>query len=359
MLFRECRLQTLHEIFKENNPTITIEKTFLAVGGIKASVYVMTDKGVRYLVPSGCADINTEMLCNAYHIEYKKVAIGSFINRYLSDEEYRNENVFIVPCSSTVLNVNSIEHIDKLMIGQSELVVDEIDVSEAKVYLKFNILEEKEYWIDLDILRTLSKVNIWLSDETTRIIQISKSDIKNSNELSTLLQKDNLHLLETCIVTYKKFIQEQIEVNCTFIQGLEAYYFVCNHFNKLLNLLVSEVDNTKKSNLVRYARFQLKYFHMFIISGSDGYYRNEFASTIDTVMNGTILSETAGLMDDWLKLSKMWRQFGRELGERLNQADDVQSTLRYLVRSFENITKYEVEIMEKLEKRMPEAITYS
>lgn len=348
--FRECRLITLNEMFKENNSSITVEKTFLSIGGIKASIYIMTERGVQYIVPSGCAEINIEVVCEALNINYQKVEIENFIERYLRDEDYRNDNVFILPCSSTILNVRKVEHLDKMMIGQSELMIDYVDVVESKVHLKFNILEGKKYWLDLDILKMLSNVKVWATNENINIIHINKLDIKKSQEMNKLLQKDNFKLLEECVFSYKKNTMVQYEDGITNIEGIGVYDIIVEHFDRLLTKLQLEKDIARKMKLLKYAKFQLRYFHMFTIAGSDGYYRNEFASTIGYVLSCENLSCVEQLKDDWLKVAKMWRQFGRELGVLLSDEKEILSALEFLINSIKKITNFEVNMIEKLEE---------
>lgn len=350
MEFRECRLLTLNEIFQENNPSVTVEKTFLSVGGIKASIFMMKEKGVKYIVPLGFSYTCTTEICKKLNVNYEKIDIDTFIQKYLGNDDYRNSNVFVLPCSSTVLNVREVNNIEKSMIGQSELIIDYIDVVDSKVYLKCNILEGKEYWIDLKVLKMLSKVNVWAENEKVKIIRISKADIKNSQDMSNLLAKDDLELLKAVVFSYKDNSIVQYDDFVTKIEGIGANDIIINYFSKVLEQLQSEKDCDRRNSIMKYSKFLLRYFHMFIIAGSDGYYRNEFANSLEFVLKKVLLSDVRQLKEDWLRLAKMWRRFGRQLGILMNDDEEIINALTFLINSIKEIKDIEINMIENLEK---------
>lgn len=346
-MFRECRLITINEVFKEIKSDVSIEKTFLAIGGIKAGVYIIEIKGLKFIVPTGCGEVNNLELCEMFEMEYEKVDVELFTEKFLEDTDYRNDNIFILPCSGSIFNKRDIGDLSKLMIGQSSLMISHIDVEECKVYLLSN-QEEKSYWVDLNIFKSLRDKKSWPMGETVKVFKINKLDIRQSKKLDQILKKRSLELLINVVQDYKCNTRLEFPDGVIRLDGLETYLFTINHLKKFLVKLQSE--ESENNGLQRYVYLQLKYYHMFIVSGSNGYYRDEFAKSIDYVLKDISLDEKFQIRDEWRNISRKWRGLGRCLGQYLKEGHQLINCIEYLITQLDEISKKEIIAMSNLEK---------
>lgn len=351
MEFRECRLLTIHEIFHVMDQSVAIEKTFLAVGGIKAAVFIIKDRGIKYMVPSGFVGLGTSDVCNKLHIPFERVRIRDFLSKYGKNKEYTEENLFILPCSSTVLNVREVPDIERMMIGQSEILICRIDFEESRLYAKFD-KNENEYWIDMKVLEKLENVTTWTENRPVEVLKIGKSDIIKSKGLRELLSKSNLELLKDVVLSYKNDVVEECDPHMVLLEGASAYDAIITFFNELLLKLSQVGDDSKKDLLLKYSKFLLRYFHMYLIAGSDGYYRNEFACALSYAIKNENIENEERCKTDWMRVAKMWRKLGRRLGAFMKSDSDVAEILTFLIQYIKEIKSVEIEIIDDMEQSL-------
>ncbi|WP_054743367.1 hypothetical protein [Cellulosilyticum ruminicola] len=347
MLFRECRLLTLNEIFKINDPDITIEKTFLAIEGIKAGIYLVRFKGIEFIVPAGCGEINLPELCKRFELNYSKEEVSDFINQFISNKDYREKYVYIIPCASTVLNTDYVEDISHLMVGQSMLMVDYIDQVNQRVYMRMSNDIEKEYWMNLEILKNMSDIECWGENEPIKVYKISIKEIQNNKHISELLKTDSMILFKKVVNQYQEDRTIEFYDRTSRIEGPSSYLFIINHFNRLLKLLEKEEDQTKRNQLIRYIRIQVKYFRDFLISGADGYYRDEFEAIINELFKLVDIDDFEEIKHEWRRISNKWRSIGRKLSVLLKQ-DNIPNGVEQFISQLENISKLELQAINYL-----------
>lgn len=91
MLFRECRLNMIHQLLKYTNSDSDMLRAFLAIGGITAGLYVINEGGIKYIVPTGCRNISAISICQYYGIDIHPFKVSDFIKNYRDSQSFRED----------------------------------------------------------------------------------------------------------------------------------------------------------------------------------------------------------------------------------------------------------------------------
>ncbi|MOA39623.1 hypothetical protein D3C78_1614220 [compost metagenome] len=104
---------------------------------------------------------------------------------------------------------------------------------------------------------------------------------------------------------------------------------------------------------MKYVKVELRYFRQFILAGTDGYYRNEFAEVLNALFDDESNPLKTINIKQWERISKKWRVLGRKLDMGLKRNKDIEgwiATLELLVKHFQSIQLLETSAIQDLKQ---------
>jgi hypothetical protein len=360
MLYRDCRIKTYKEIFNQICPELNDQDLFLLLGGIKNNVYILKYKSIHFFYFNGFDMLLCPQTFDLFNISYEELNVSDFLETYKKNDKFPKENLFVMPFHPTILNKGENEGTVNALFDYSYLPISRVDYTERKIIFKDINANEfvKEEWIAFDILNDIHEECLWL-DEKDRISEyiiysINKEALKKCERVSRLLKFDRIKKLNEVA---KQFLLNNSyhweEEKTTQLTGIQVYDYIHNSLNIMKNELLNN-DNIEKENLIlKYARFQLIKIRYFILSGTDGYYRNEFSDVVSSVASQYQSNELIKNANEWKQIAKIWRNVSRCLNKFIHskkRAIDVCETIDELLISTGQIEQREVNAVEELIK---------
>lgn len=301
MEYRECRLKTIYTIFSEGGVKIDIQKIFLLIGGIRSGIYISNVNSMPIFTPNGLAKINYPYILDKFGISYKAISLESFLNKY-RDKKYK-ENMFIVLFNSSMLRERKYENISGDLIGQSQLLVRDVDYKNKKIIL--DVENSDEHWIDFDVYKQVEKKSLWLVGDALYIYEIDKSLLRSNKKIQQLANIDNKKILKQNLENFQKDEKEvYYENNKTLrIDGYMSYEIIINN---LIKLKEKYIVSKNKENMRRYLRVFISNLKRFITMGSEANYRNEFVDVLNYVFKEYMTSDVEESIKIWKDISMRW-----------------------------------------------------
>lgn len=303
MNYRECRLTSLYEIMKYNQPDLTLKKAFLALGGMRNALYLFKCHGVEIYSLCGCNEVNVPGIFEILNIDFTVIKHDEFFEAY-EREQVDNKYLYVIPVVRDMLNVEDVDLNNYSLIGQSFFVVDVIE--EDKIYFKTDIGEER-YYLAKNVYDKVSEKANWVIESDYEVYRIDKEKVKENISLSKLLVTSESELL---IQNIKAFTKNDImygDQGTVRYEGEQVYDMIINHLSKMKEYLIAEKDSEKYHKFIKYVYLQLINFRKMLVAGTDGYYRTEFCD----VLKG--YPKLASEIEKWDQIIYLWRNLGRKM----------------------------------------------
>ncbi|MHB1391654.1 MAG: hypothetical protein ACYCYE_00980 [Clostridia bacterium] len=326
MKFRECRITTLHEIFKHAEVDVSLPEIFLILGGLKVALYFIQHKSVKFFVPAGFSDISCPYIFEKFHISYEAMGISDFLSLYKKDTSIMEKYIFVLPFSSEILNIREMSNIDFTLFGQSYMPIKSVDFEQEKVMLKSVENDEGEYWIDLDNFGKLEMTSSWLLEDNLKVYTINKERLKFNSRIKEYSNENRIIQLRKVAEDFLTDNYVEFEDGVIRMEGRQVYDYIHRQFLRIRTEFMSTSDSKKLNLITKYLRFQFRYFRQFILAGTDAYYRNEFAEVISYVFKDYVSTEVEKNINEWDEIAKLWRQVGRDLLRAYSYNTDIPMT---------------------------------
>lgn len=342
MNFRECRLRAIHDIFKILDESISIEKTFLLLGGMKNAVYYFNGRGIKILGLSGCGEINSPGVFDLFEISYDKIISSCFLEEYYTSNN-RFENIYVIPALREMLNTESIDLKNLVLVGHSFFIVDSI--KENKIYFK-TIGDNTDYYMHLDVFGQITNTKEWIMEADFEVYKININKLKDNEFLRLQMRESEEKLLQNNIKTYLVNTQMVGDEGTIRFEGEQSYTYVINHLNAMKKKLLAIKGTSEYDKFIKYVYIQMANFRKYIASGSDGYYRTEFCDILSKILPSTLHREY------WENVVGAWRNLGRTLVQVTSMKyleNNAVQGLEELVRQWDKIKQLEIEGIKKLE----------
>ena len=352
MIYRECRLVTFHALLQTNQMNIPIEKVFLAMGGIKMGIYIFGFNKTQIMVPIGSGEIGTDEICSILGISYSTLSINKFLERYRGDVEFREENFFLLPGTTSIFNKQSISQVQNIMIGHSVLEIENVDDIENKVYMKEVLAEQGRSWIDIDVFKQLEGKPLWIGCGDIEIYVINKKALASNEQILRRFDKSGITLLKEVIAKYRKDQVIKYKDGSVRVDGIQSYDYIINHFTKIKQGIVQGGEHGKLLN--KYAQIQLNYFRMFLMTGSTSFYRTEFANTVEWVLKDINRQEAVKMKQVYLDMGDAWKNFRVNIGKLEKANRNILQGVEYVITSVEELKTKELECIERIEEILAE-----
>lgn len=349
MNFRECRLRAMYDIFKILDENISIEKTFLLLGGMRNAVYCFKGRGVKILGLSGCGEINSPGVFDLLGISYDKINTSCFLEEYYR-ENNQYENIYIIPALREMLNTESTDLANIVLVGHSYFLVDSI--RENKIYFK-TIGDNNDYYMHLNVFKQITNDKQWIMEADFEVYKINIECLKNNETLRQLMCESEEKLLHNNIRTFLKNSQLVGDEGTTRYEGEQSYTYVINHLNAMKKKLIAINGTNEYPKFLKYVYIQMANFRKYIASGSDGYYRTEFCEILSSILQ---LFEHR---DYWENVVWSWRNLGRTLAQVTSMKyleNNAIQGIEELVKQWVAIKQLEIEGIRNLEKEISELV---
>lgn len=307
MNFRECRIVSLHKLIDYScGGGISVEDSFLMLGGIRNSIYYFHSHGVDMIGTSGTEEINCPGIFEELDIAYEPITVSRFEQETEEVDAESAPHFYLVSVMAEMLNKPFEEFKGIGTFGQSFFVVERVENKIIHFYYPFN-----STWIDIDILREVEKNKEWLVETDVCIYKISKELLLENKVIHSLAKKSTeKYVLEVL----KRFgIPSEIkgDEGTVRIDGPEVYDRVIDYFEKMKEYLEKCKDEKRRKSFCNYIYLQVIQFRKFMLSGTDGYYRSEFNDILHKLYRNN--NAYTDILSKWDGLENTWRIVGREL----------------------------------------------
>lgn len=345
MNYRECRQKSIQQILKVLDQDITMQKTFLLLGGIRNGMYYFNYNNIKLIGLSGCAEINCPGIFEILNIDFKTIPADQFIEHYRYGEN-RSENVYVIPVMRELLNTKEVDMDKTMLIGHSYFTVKDVD--DEKII--FHTIDDSAmYYIDLDVFRQVNNKKHWIMESDFNVYEINKKKLLQNESLREMMKKSEEELLYENVQEFLMDREETGEEGTVRKDGRQVYDLVAEHLSNMKRKLEELEGTDRYENFIKYVYFQLANFRKFIAAGSDGYYRTEFCD----VLEHTDKKEIDKNREKWMDIVAKWRVLGRKLAQLTNikyLRDNASSGLEGLISEWNQIKIDEINAMTELKK---------
>lgn len=285
----------------------------------------------------GTAEINCPGVFDIMGIDYNRMEAKQFIDQLKEDLIDLEKYFYVIPVMPEMLEKSIEELNDVVVFGQSFFVVDHIENNRIIFYFPANTT-----WIDIDVLKKVSKDSKWVVEAEFEIYQINKAALRENRVIRKSWKKGTEKLLEENLREFGEYSIMTGTMGTVRIDGSEAYDRILHHFQNMRNYY-KLLEDSKKELFCKYIYLQLLEFKKFMLSGTDAYYRNEFNLILHDLYND--ISEFKDVFTRWDELELKWREFGRELNRICTYKKIITKPVECLdeiVSFWENIGSYEL-----------------
>lgn len=336
----------MHRIFQEANPDISIQNSFLLLGGIKISVYVVAHNNTQVIIPTGISDINCPDILEKYQIQFDQITSDEMLED-LVRESSLEDNLYIVPLISELINIDEYPRSNKSLKGQSFLRVSHVDLSNNRVYIGS---EDSKDYLNTNILRMLNKNTEWAIEQGFVVYRINRKQLKENEYLSQVTKKSTTELLMDSLSEYTDEKIIEYPQGTKRIDGVVATSYFMKHLYNMRKYF-SSLDTMGKKKFSKYVKLQLQYLRKFIVAGTDGFYRNEFSDVVSYIAHNVNNNELYKNANKWQSLALCWRKIGRYLLKFITYEFEIEAIETYMEKllcQIELALKMESEAIEEL-----------
>lgn len=308
MNFRECRMVSLHGLMDYAcDGKLSMEDTFLMLGGIRNSIYYFHVRGMEMIGTGGTEEINCPGIFDVFDISYETITAKQFENEMNEGDVSKSPYFYIIPVMGEMINKPVEELEDIGTFGQSFFLVNSYENGRAHFYYPI-----KDAWVDVNVLKEVEKDKSWVVEAEFCIYKIDKKALKENKVIHSLASKSREeHVLEVL----KKFNTESVlkgDAGTIRIDGPEAYDRVIDYFEEMKSFL-NNSDDKKRKGFLNYIYLQMIQFRKFMLSGTDGYYRSEFNVILHQLYGDN--EKYREILSKWDELETSWRNIGRVLSK--------------------------------------------
>lgn len=340
MEFRECRLVTLHRIFKEIDPTIELTKSFLFLGGIKIALYKFPFRKNELIGLNGSGEMNSPYIFDELEIIYETIDSQTFFSEYFQNRE---KYLYILPLLGDFLGVEKYDTRNISVTGQSYLMIDDMD--EQKIYFEFQGTQE---FLMKSILEDVAKKQVWLLNGEFYIYKICKRKLQENLLLRKKLEIAEEELLLTCLNNYFSEFEYISEEGLVRVEGLQTFEQIIDYFKKL-KMDISKYNKTKnKNNYRKYIYLQMLHMQKLICGGTDAFFRNEFKTILEKYYLKN--DDSAIIKNKWINLAALWRDFARKLQNNISYnfiMKQPEKVIDMIIDYLKKIALLEVDVMKE------------
>lgn len=345
-------MTTMYEVFHHAGADLTLQQVFLILGGIKNSLLYIQHKSVKLFIPSGFTDISCPFVFEKFGLPYQAITVSDYLQRYKEEEDFKTEYIAILPFSSEILHVRELDYVDLTLFGQSYLPVHSVDSEGNRFILRTDDEQDDSSWIDIEVCLQLEHSHSWLLENNLSIYILSREQLKQCPFIQNIHQLDVKELLEEMATAFLKNTHVDFNDGVVRIEGDQVYVHFIKQFEKCADALRNTESQKQQALILKYVKVELRYFRQFILAGTDGYYRNEFAEVLKVLFDDSNPSKILNIKQ-WELISKKWRVLGRKLDMRLKRNKDIEewiNTLEVLVKHFQSIQLLETSAIQDLKQ---------
>lgn len=343
MNFRECRQNSIYRILKILDNDLTIQKTFMLLGGIRNGMYFLNYHGINLIGLSGCAEINCPGIFEILGVEFSCIQPDSFIQLFHQANNKKN-NIYIIPILRDMLNTDKVDLDKLLIIGHSYLVVKSID--EKRIY--FDTLDDNDdYYLDIGVFNKMNNKSQWVIESDFCVYEINIDKVSKNNKLEEFVNRSEKELLYDNVHNFLKNEKATGDCGTVRMDGEQVYEIVENHLLNMRKNLELVKNTDKYDNFTKYIYLQLVNIRKHIAAGSDGYYRVEFCDVLSNCTNTKIEDN----IKKWNCIVSNWRTMGRKLAQVTNMKyleHNADEALKNLIKSWNEIKHLEIGAMNEL-----------
>lgn len=346
-------MTTMYELFHHAGADLTLQQVFLILGGIKNSLLYIQQKSVKLFIPSGFTDISCPFVFEKFGFPYEAITVSDYIQRYQKEENFTTEYMAILPFSSEVLRVRELDYVDLTLFGQSYLPIHSVDSEGNRFILRTDDEQDDSSWIDIDVCLQLESSHSWLLEDNLSVYILSRKQLKQCQFIQKIHQLDSKELLEEMATAFLKNTYVDFNDGVVRIEGEQVYVHFIKQFEKCADALRNTESQKQQALILKYVKVELRYFRQFILAGTDGYYRNEFAEVLKVLFDDESNPSKILNIKQWELISKKWRVLGRKLDMRLKRNKDIEewiNTLEVLVKHFHTVQTLETAAIHDLKQ---------
>lgn len=325
MEYRECRQNIFLELFSEVSKTISLQKQFLLLGGIRAAVYVTRKDNIPIFVPTGFAKIHYPSILQRFNIEYEKERINEFLDKTEKKKLYEGDFFYIAPFNDSMLRTRDYKSVNHELIGDSQLLIHELECDTNKIIFAYG-KDVQNYWIDMNVYREVEKnIKLFVSNEFC-VYKISKEKLRKNKTLRRKIELPLVELLNRNAEAF--FVEEKREYyeNTFRLDGLGSYRYLMQNYQNLKKVYLSSTDSVRKMQILTYITMCLKEFKRFVTVGSEANYRNEFVDVLQVCdRKGEVDLKTS--IEEWKNITLRWNRIIMELTKVLAKEKTEESVL--------------------------------
>ena len=153
MNFRECRMVSLHGLMDYAcDGKLSMEDTFLMLGGIRNSIYYFHVRGMEMIGTGGTEEINCPGIFDVFDISYETITAKQFENEMNEGDVSKSPYFYIIPVMGEMINKPVEELEDIGTFGQSFFLVNSYENGRAHFYYPI-----KDAWVDVNVLKEVEK----------------------------------------------------------------------------------------------------------------------------------------------------------------------------------------------------------
>lgn len=307
MNFRECRMVSLNALMNISCAgKLTMEDTFLMLGGIQNSVYYFHMRGLDMIGTGGTAEINCPGIFDELDIRYDTISVAQFEQETKGGRQAGAGYLYVIPVLAEMLNKDAGELKKIGTFGQSFFVVRSVERDKVALYYP-----DRDTWIDMKLLRKAEQDKDWVVEADFGIYRIARTELENNGCIQKKAEKTKEQFVTEILKHFNQSSLMRGEEGTIRIDGPEAYTRVIEHFENMKRYLISRKDKKGYTAFCNYIYLQLLQFRKFLLSGTDAYYRGEFNVILHKLYGKE--NKFIDILNGWDELEQAWRNFGRLL----------------------------------------------